>query len=128
THQADDDHITAIDTGLAMRGFLHDRDPGYNPKGAYALSRSMAGIGPRANCDAPSQCLSREAAPEAPDLPLLPVKSLFWGNRMTNLTLAAKVALLPSLLGLAAGISGCASNIKQMEEVQATGGTPFTQA
>ena len=27
-----------------------------------------------------------------------------------------------------AALAGCASNIKQMEEVQASGGTPFTQA
>jgi OOP family OmpA-OmpF porin len=47
---------------------------------------------------------------------------------MFDLKLAAKVALLASLFGLAAVLSGCASNIKQMEEVQATGGTPFTQA
>jgi OmpA-OmpF porin, OOP family len=47
---------------------------------------------------------------------------------MFDLKLAAKVALMASLFGLAAVLSGCASNIKQMEEVQATGGTPFTQA
>jgi len=47
---------------------------------------------------------------------------------MSDFKLAAKVALLASLFGLAAVLSGCASNIKQMEEVQATGGTPFTQA
>jgi len=31
-------------------------------------------------------------------------------------------------LGIAAALAGCASNIKQMEEAQATGGTAFTQA
>src|SRR5262245_54422725 len=51
-----------------------------------------------------------------------------WERNMFDLKLAAKVALLASLFGLAAVLYGCASNIKQMEEVQATGGTPFTQA
>ena len=32
------------------------------------------------------------------------------------------------VLGAVGLLAGCASNIKQMEEVQATGGTPFTQA
>jgi OOP family OmpA-OmpF porin len=32
------------------------------------------------------------------------------------------------VLGAVGLLSGCASNIKQIEEVQATGGTPFTQA
>jgi len=35
---------------------------------------------------------------------------------------------LIGVLGAVGLLSGCASNIKQMEEVQATGGTPFTQA
>jgi OmpA-OmpF porin, OOP family len=47
---------------------------------------------------------------------------------MADLRLMAKVALVATLFGVAAALSGCASNIKQMEEVQATGGTPFTQA
>jgi OOP family OmpA-OmpF porin len=47
---------------------------------------------------------------------------------MSNLKLMAKVAFVATLFAVAAALSGCASNIKQMEEVQATGGTPFTQA
>ena len=47
---------------------------------------------------------------------------------MSDLRLMAKVALVATLFAVAAALSGCASNIKQMEEVQATGGTPFTQA
>ena len=47
---------------------------------------------------------------------------------MSDLKLIAKVALVATLFAVAAALSGCASNIKQMEEVQATGGTPFTQA
>ena len=47
---------------------------------------------------------------------------------MSDLKLIAKVALVATLFAAAAALSGCASNIKQMEEVQATGGTPFTQA
>lgn len=35
---------------------------------------------------------------------------------------------LIGVLGAVGLLAGCASNIKQMEEVQATGGTPFTQA
>ena len=35
---------------------------------------------------------------------------------------------LIGVLGAVGLLSGCATNIKQMEEVQATGGTPFTQA
>jgi len=47
---------------------------------------------------------------------------------MADLRLIAKLALVATLFAMAAALSGCASNIKQMEEVQATGGTPFTQA
>jgi OOP family OmpA-OmpF porin len=47
---------------------------------------------------------------------------------MSNLRLIAKALLVATLFAAAAALSGCASNIKQMEEVQATGGTPFTQA
>ena len=47
---------------------------------------------------------------------------------MSDLRLVAKVAFVATLFAVAAALSGCASNIKQMEEVQATGGTPFTQA
>jgi OOP family OmpA-OmpF porin len=35
---------------------------------------------------------------------------------------------LIGVLGAVGLLAGCSSNIKQMEEVQATGGTPFTQA
>jgi OOP family OmpA-OmpF porin len=47
---------------------------------------------------------------------------------MANLRLMARVAFAAILFAAAAALSGCASNIKQMEEVQASGGTPFTQA
>jgi len=47
---------------------------------------------------------------------------------MSDLRVIMKAALVAMLFGAAAALSGCASNIKQMEEVQATGGTPFTQA
>src|SRR5882724_1074829 len=50
-----------------------------------------------------------------------------WEQRMSDIKLMAKVALVATLFAVAAALSGCASNIKQMEEVQATGGTPFTQ-
>jgi OOP family OmpA-OmpF porin len=47
---------------------------------------------------------------------------------MSDIRWKAKIGTLAMLFGLAAAVSGCASNIKQMEEVQASGGTPFTQA
>jgi OOP family OmpA-OmpF porin len=47
---------------------------------------------------------------------------------MSDIRWKAKIGALAMLFGLAAAVSGCASNIKQMEEVQASGGTPFTQA
>jgi OOP family OmpA-OmpF porin len=47
---------------------------------------------------------------------------------MADLRLMARVAFAAILFAVAAALSGCASNIKQMEEVQASGGTPFTQA
>jgi OOP family OmpA-OmpF porin len=47
---------------------------------------------------------------------------------MSDFRLMAKVAFVATLFAMAAALSGCASNIKQMEEVQASGGTPFTQA
>jgi len=47
---------------------------------------------------------------------------------MVEIRSLAKATGLAALFGLATVLSGCASNIKQMEEVQATGGTPFTQA
>src|ERR1700752_118199 len=40
----------------------------------------------------------------------------------------ATLACLAVLIGLTTALAGCASNIQQMEEVQATGGTAFTQA
>src|SRR6185295_19348849 len=55
-------------------------------------------------------------------------KPIIWGQLMSDLRLIAKVAFVATLFAMAAALSGCASNIKQMEEVQATGGTPFTQA
>jgi OOP family OmpA-OmpF porin len=39
-----------------------------------------------------------------------------------------KLVRFLGVLGAVGLLSGCASNIKQIEEVQATGGTPFTQA
>jgi OOP family OmpA-OmpF porin len=39
-----------------------------------------------------------------------------------------RLVQLIGVLGAVGLLAGCASNIKQMEEVQATGGTPFTQA
>jgi OOP family OmpA-OmpF porin len=50
------------------------------------------------------------------------------GANVADLRLALKVAFVALLFSAAALLSGCTTNIKQMEEVQATGGTPFTQA
>jgi len=47
---------------------------------------------------------------------------------MSDLRLIVKLFVVCALFGLAGALSGCASNIAQMEAVQATGGTPFTQA
>src|SRR5262245_50272082 len=47
---------------------------------------------------------------------------------MADLKVMAKFTLIFLLFGLAASLAGCASNIQRMETVQATNGTPFTQA
>ena len=47
---------------------------------------------------------------------------------MVDIKSMARATGFATLFGLATVLAGCASNIKQMEEVQASGGTPFTQA
>src|SRR5262249_39177406 len=84
-------------------------------------------IGPRANCEGAGQCLSGDEL-QCHRMRRCERGNVPGGNKMSYVNVAAKVMLVTSLLGFSAGISGCASNIKQMEEVQATGGTPFTQA
>src|SRR5262245_7883808 len=56
-----------------------------------------------------------------------PVKRL-WEGHMADLKVMVKYTLSIVLIGLAASLAGCASNIERMETVQATNGTPFTQA
>ncbi len=47
---------------------------------------------------------------------------------MSDFRLMAKVAGVAMLFGVAAALSGCASNIEQLRNVEPTGGTAFTQA
>src|SRR5262245_55123103 len=47
---------------------------------------------------------------------------------MVDLKLMARLTITVALFGLTATLGGCATTIQQMSTVQATGGTPFTQA
>ena len=47
---------------------------------------------------------------------------------MVDLKLMARLTITVVLFGLAATLGGCATTIQQMENAQATNGTPFTQA
>jgi OOP family OmpA-OmpF porin len=47
---------------------------------------------------------------------------------MVDLKLMARLTITGALFGLAATLGGCATNIQKMASVQATSGTPFTQA
>jgi OmpA-OmpF porin, OOP family len=47
---------------------------------------------------------------------------------MVDLKLMARHTIMAAMFGLAATLGGCATTIQKMEAVQATNGTPFTQA
>jgi OmpA-OmpF porin, OOP family len=47
---------------------------------------------------------------------------------MVDLKLMARLTIIAASFGLAAALAGCATDIQRMETVQATSGTPFTQA
>jgi len=47
---------------------------------------------------------------------------------MSEFKLLRNLPVAYMILGLAGGLAGCTTNIAKMESVQATGGTPFTQA
>src|SRR5262249_48379687 len=47
---------------------------------------------------------------------------------MSEFKLRMKLPVVDMALGLAGALAGCTTNIAKMESVQATGGTPFTQA
>jgi OmpA-OmpF porin, OOP family len=47
---------------------------------------------------------------------------------MVDLKLVARLSIIATLFGLSATLGGCASNIQKMAAVQATPGTPFTEA
>jgi OmpA-OmpF porin, OOP family len=74
------------------------------------------------------------ATKEFPNLEALDVSAADYARRfkegkdMTGSSPIGRLLSLTAVCGLAAALAGCAGNIARMEQAQASGGTPFTQA